>query len=125
MIESEIQKKGPEGEAKQNVRGEKSKLIVAEFLVWLDQQLDEHAHLTEKPFTRAKRYATIRALDEPESANLHANQERTTVRLLPKTKLRRRVTARRRHLFMEHETRFELASASYPAMQAWPDTPTN
>ncbi len=63
VIEAEIQKKGLEGEAKQMVRGEKSKIIVAEFFAWLDEQLAEHALLPKNPFTRAARYATKRKKD--------------------------------------------------------------
>jgi len=60
QIEKEIREAKHEGEAKQKVRGEKSKLLVAEFFEWLKQELAAGALLPKNPFTKAANYALKR-----------------------------------------------------------------
>jgi transposase len=59
-IEKEIREKKLEGEAKQEVRGEKSKTLVAEFFKWLKDELVAGALLPKDPFTKAANYALKR-----------------------------------------------------------------
>ena len=58
-IEKEICEKNLEGEAKQRVRGEKSKTLVAEFFEWLKTELVAGALLPKDPFTKAANSATV------------------------------------------------------------------
>jgi transposase len=60
QIEKEIREKKLEGEAKQKVRGEKSKPLVAEFFEWLKEELIVSALLPKDPFTKAANYALKR-----------------------------------------------------------------
>jgi transposase len=60
QIEKEIRENHLEGEAKQKVRGEKSKRLVAEFFEWLKGELIAGALLPKDPFTKAARYALKR-----------------------------------------------------------------
>jgi transposase len=59
-IEAEIQAKGREGEAKLQVRGDRSRQVVAEFFEWLKRDLAEGALLPRNPFTVAASYALER-----------------------------------------------------------------
>jgi hypothetical protein len=60
QIEKEIREGKLTGEAKQKVRGEKSRLLVAEFFEWLKQELIAGALLPKNPFTKAANYALKR-----------------------------------------------------------------
>jgi transposase len=59
-IEAEIRAKGREGEAKLQVRGHRSRRVVAEFFEWLKRELAESALLPKNPFTVAANYALER-----------------------------------------------------------------
>lgn len=59
-IEAEIRAKGHEGEAKQKIRGDQSRQIVAEFFEWLKHELAHGALLPRNPFTGAASYALER-----------------------------------------------------------------
>ena len=59
-IESEIKEKEREGEAKLQVRGERSRQVVAEFFEWLKTELAHSALLPRNPFTVAASYALER-----------------------------------------------------------------
>jgi len=59
-IEKEIRDKDLEGEAKQQVRGEKSRTLVAKFFEWLQAELVASALLPKNPFTKAANYALKR-----------------------------------------------------------------
>jgi hypothetical protein len=60
QIEKEIREKNLEGEAKQEVRGEKSRILVAKFFEWLKGELVAGALLPKDPFTKAANYALKR-----------------------------------------------------------------
>ena len=60
QIEKEIREAKLEGEAKQKVRGEKSRVLVAGFFEWLKQELVAGALLPKNPFTKAANYALKR-----------------------------------------------------------------
>ena len=60
QIEKEIREAKLEGGAKQKVRGEKSRLLVAEFFEWIQQELIAGALLPKNPFTKAANYAMKR-----------------------------------------------------------------
>ena len=60
QIEKEIREAKLAGEAKQKVRGEKSRLLVAEFFDWLKEELIAGALLPKDPFTKAANYALKR-----------------------------------------------------------------
>jgi hypothetical protein len=60
QLEKEIREKGLEGEAKQKVRGEKSRTLVAEFFEWLNKELIASVLLPKHPFTKAANYALKR-----------------------------------------------------------------
>jgi len=60
QVEKEIREKNLEGEAKQKLRGEKSKTLVAEFFEWLKKELVASALLPKDPFTKAAHYALKR-----------------------------------------------------------------
>ncbi len=60
QIEKEIREKKLEGEAKQILRGEKSRILVAEFFEWLRGELVKTALLPKNPFTKAANYALKR-----------------------------------------------------------------
>ena len=59
-IEAEIKERKLEGESKLEVRGDRSKLIVAEFFEWLEEELAASALLPSNPFTEAANYARDR-----------------------------------------------------------------
>jgi transposase len=59
-IEFEIKEKECEGEAKLQVRGERSREVVAEFFEWLKAELATSALLPRNPFTAAASYALER-----------------------------------------------------------------
>jgi transposase len=59
-IETEIRAKRYEGEARQKIRGDESRQIVAEFFEWLKRELGHGALLPRNPFTAAARYALER-----------------------------------------------------------------
>jgi len=63
QIEKEIREKRLEGEAKQKVRGQKSKRLVAGFFEWLNKELAARALLPSNPFTDAANYALKRKRD--------------------------------------------------------------
>jgi transposase len=63
QIEKEIREKNLADEAKQRVRGEKSKPIVAEFFEWLKKELAASALIPSNPFTDAANYAFKRKKD--------------------------------------------------------------
>jgi hypothetical protein len=59
-IESEIREKERVGEAKLQVRGDRSRQVVAEFFAWLKEELARSALLPRNPFTVAANYALER-----------------------------------------------------------------
>jgi hypothetical protein len=59
-IESEIREKERVGEAKLQVRGDRSRQVVAEFFAWLKGELARSALLPRNPFTVAANYALER-----------------------------------------------------------------
>jgi transposase len=59
-IEEEIRSKKLEAEAKQEQRGSRSRIIVAEFFEWLKHEMAESALLPTNPFTKAANYALAR-----------------------------------------------------------------
>lgn len=59
-IEAEIRAKGHAGAAKQKIRGDQSRQIVAEFFEWLKHELAHGALLPRNPFTGAASYALER-----------------------------------------------------------------
>jgi transposase len=59
-IEAEIKERKLEGEGKLEVRGDRSKLVVAEFFEWLEEELAASALLPSNPFTEAASYARDR-----------------------------------------------------------------
>jgi len=59
-IESEIREKERVGEAKLQVRGDRSRQIVAKFFEWLKEELTRSALLPRNPFTVAANYALER-----------------------------------------------------------------
>ena len=59
-IEEEIRSKKLEAEVKQEQRGSRSKIIVAEFFEWLKHEMAESALLPTNPFTKAANYALAR-----------------------------------------------------------------
>jgi transposase len=63
QIEKEIREKNLTGEAKQKVRGERSKPLVADFFEWLKKELAASALIPSNPFTEAANYAFKRKKD--------------------------------------------------------------
>jgi hypothetical protein len=63
QIEKEIREKNLVGGAKQKVRGERSKPIVADFFEWLRKELAASALIPSNPFTDAANYAFKRKKD--------------------------------------------------------------
>ena len=59
-IEAEIKERKLEGKNKLEVRGDRSKLVVAEFFEWLEEELAASALLPTNPFTEAASYARDR-----------------------------------------------------------------
>jgi transposase len=59
-IEAEVKKKKLDGQAKQKVRGNQSRPVVAEFFEWLKTELAQGALLPNNPFTDAASYALKR-----------------------------------------------------------------
>lgn len=59
-IEAEIKKKKLVGKAKQQVRGEQCRPVVAKFFEWLKVELTQSALLPNNPFTNAANYALKR-----------------------------------------------------------------
>ena len=63
QVEKEIREKDLAGEAKQKVRGEMSKPLVADFFEWLKKELAASALIPSNPFTEAANYAFKRKKD--------------------------------------------------------------
>ena len=59
-IEAEIKERKLEGESKLEIRGDQSKLVVAEFFEWLEGELAASALLPSNPFTEAANYVRDR-----------------------------------------------------------------
>ena len=59
-VEAEIKERKLEGQSKLEMRGDQSKLVVAEFFEWLEEELAASALLPSNPFTEAARYARDR-----------------------------------------------------------------
>ncbi len=59
-IEAEIRERKLEGQSKLEIRGDRSRLVVAKFFEWLDEELAASALLPSNPFTEAANYARDR-----------------------------------------------------------------
>jgi transposase len=59
-IEAEIKERKLEGQSKLEVRGDRSRMVVAEFFEWLEEELAASALLPNNPFTEAANYARAR-----------------------------------------------------------------
>jgi hypothetical protein len=87
-IESEIREKERVGEAKLQVRGDRSRQVVAEFFEWLKDELARSALLPRNPFTVAANYALERRrglevfLADPE-VPIDTNHLERTLRPIP------------------------------------------